>query len=258
MSGGSLSFDRAAAYYDSTRVTDPDALKETVDALADLLTGPVLEIGVGTGALALPFAKRGRRLVGIDLSAAMLAKLRDKAGTDLPITLLRADATRLPFAGASFGGAYARWVLHLIPGWRDVVAELCRVVQPGGTVAVEPGGYRGVWAEVWLRFLEELGEQVAPRGLDAVRRHEVLQEAFESQGAEIQATLPISHEVSASLAGFFSEVERKMYSWTWDVPDPELAAGVAAVRSWAEARYGDLTVTVPEMTTRWRAFRVRP
>ena len=56
----------------------------------------VLEIGVGTGALAMPMAARGRRVVGVDLSAAMLGKLRDK-DPDRTIPVVACDATRLPF-----------------------------------------------------------------------------------------------------------------------------------------------------------------
>lgn len=76
---GSLSFDPAAEYYDRTRVTDAVSLSAAIDLLHDVLPpGPALEIGVGTGALAVPVAARGRRLVGVDLSRAMLAKLHEK------------------------------------------------------------------------------------------------------------------------------------------------------------------------------------
>ena len=54
---GSLSFDPAAEYYDRTRVTDAASLTPAIDLLdAVLPDGAVLEIGVGTGALALPMA----------------------------------------------------------------------------------------------------------------------------------------------------------------------------------------------------------
>jgi cyclopropane fatty-acyl-phospholipid synthase-like methyltransferase len=74
----SVSFDRAASFYDSTRVTDAETLRVTVALLErDVASGegPVLEIGVGTGALAVPLAARGVRVVGIDLSGEMMARL---------------------------------------------------------------------------------------------------------------------------------------------------------------------------------------
>src|SRR5215213_9477240 len=79
MRGGSQSFDRAAAFYDRTRITDPVQLEAAIDLLDRTLpAGSALEIGVGTGALAVPLADRGRRVVGVDLSASMLERLRSK------------------------------------------------------------------------------------------------------------------------------------------------------------------------------------
>ena len=107
---GSLSFDPAAEYYDRTRVTDAASLAPAIDLLDVVLPdGALLEIGVGTGALALPMAARGRRVVGVDLSAAMLGKLRDK-DPDRTIPVVACDATRCrstpgPSAGRTAAGS---------------------------------------------------------------------------------------------------------------------------------------------------------
>jgi SAM-dependent methyltransferase len=74
-----LSFgaDSAARYDDSPR-GDEDA---TVDCLVDLAHGgPALELAIGTGRIALPLAARGIRVDGIEQSAAMIARLREKPG----------------------------------------------------------------------------------------------------------------------------------------------------------------------------------
>ena len=68
----------------------------------------------------------------------MLAKLVEKAGGASPFPLVHGDATRMPFADDAFGGAYLRWVLHLIPDWRDALVEVVRVVAPGGVLLVVP------------------------------------------------------------------------------------------------------------------------
>ncbi len=77
---GSVSFDRAAAFYDATRLTAFEGIEDAIAVLDAHLPegGTTLEIGVGTGALALPLARVGRRVVGVDLSGAMLAKLVEK------------------------------------------------------------------------------------------------------------------------------------------------------------------------------------
>ena len=78
----SVNFDRAAGFYDVTRPVDDTELAQTLDLLHRTLSssGPSLEIGVGTGALALPLAERGWRLTGVDISAAMISKLIEKVG----------------------------------------------------------------------------------------------------------------------------------------------------------------------------------
>jgi SAM-dependent methyltransferase len=68
---------------------DPAVVGATVDFLAELAgDGPALELGIGTGRIALPLAARGVRVHGIDLSADMVAQLRAKPGGDeIPVTI---------------------------------------------------------------------------------------------------------------------------------------------------------------------------
>jgi len=77
--------ERVAATYDETsdRMFDPSVIGPTVDFLAALAgDGGALELGVGTGRVALPLSQRGVRVHGIDLSAAMIDQLRAKPGAE--------------------------------------------------------------------------------------------------------------------------------------------------------------------------------
>src|SRR4029077_10352529 len=146
-----------------------------------------LEIGVGTGAIALPLAAREVPLVGIDVSPAMMTKLVQKAGGRLPLALLRAEATRGPGRGGSLGGAYARHVLHLISDWRAVVSELCRVVGRG-VVLIDVGSGEDGWLEFWEAMQPALGPEADPIGLDVVDQGtDVLDEAFATSGGRLRA-----------------------------------------------------------------------
>jgi SAM-dependent methyltransferase len=90
--------DQIAAVYDLWHQDQLDTAG-AVERLAELAgAGPVLELGIGTGRLALPLAARGLEVEGIEASPTMLVELRAKAGgTSIPVTL--ADFTAVPVAG---------------------------------------------------------------------------------------------------------------------------------------------------------------
>ena len=71
----------AARYDDDAEMFDPAVVDPTVEFLAELAgDGRALELGIGTGRIALPLARRGVPVHGIDLSNAMVARLRAKPG----------------------------------------------------------------------------------------------------------------------------------------------------------------------------------
>ena len=88
-----------AAQYDEDAADrfDPSVLGPTVDFLAELAgDGPVLEFGVGTGRVAIPLAARGIPVHGIDLSRAMVGRIRDKpGGEDIDVTIGDFATTRV-------------------------------------------------------------------------------------------------------------------------------------------------------------------
>jgi ubiquinone/menaquinone biosynthesis C-methylase UbiE len=93
-----VSFDRAAEYYDATRGLPPAIREQPADVLVAELSGrgTCLEIGVGTGRIALPLHERGAQLVGADIAPAMLARLAENGGGRSPVPLMLADATHFP------------------------------------------------------------------------------------------------------------------------------------------------------------------
>ncbi len=256
VSGRSVSFDRAAEYYDETRTTDASSLLAILDLLEEEVCsrGPVLELGVGTGQLALPLAERGAQVIGLDLSADMMAVLRSKATRGPGLPLMQADATRVPVRDASLGGAYARWVLHLVPEWMQALGELDRIVVPGGKVAIEPGGFSGPFREIYLRYKQMLGDAVVAVGLSAVDRDEQLDQGFGSLGWVVRREVPVTYDRTVTLREVFEEIPRKRWSWTWRVPDDELVSTTRAVLAWAEDCFGDLDEPLPGEATRWRVY----
>jgi ubiquinone/menaquinone biosynthesis C-methylase UbiE len=94
--------------------------------------GQTLEVAIGTG-LNLPFYARDIHLTGIDFSPAMLAVARARAARlGRQAVLHVADALALPFPDASFDTVLCTFSLCAIPDDRQAVAEMTRVLRPGG------------------------------------------------------------------------------------------------------------------------------
>jgi len=248
----SLAFDRASEYYDRTRALPADAAAAVTDLLlAELSTRErVLEIGIGTGRIGYPLHRAGLDLYGIDISAPMLDKLRAKpGGFNLPAAL--ADSTRLPFADHGFGAAFACHVLHLIPLWRRAVAELGRVVAPGGVVLVDPGGLeKGDSATISRRFIDEIGGR-----RPGMQDPSELDDVFTGQGASLRSLEPVKALQKVTFGSIIDDLEAGLYSATWDASQEQRSRAAAAVRTWAEETFGPLDEErTISWDIRWRAY----
>jgi ubiquinone/menaquinone biosynthesis C-methylase UbiE len=253
---GSVPFDRAVEYYDRTRGLSEEASREMTALLVGELQGrgPCLEIGVGTGLVALPLATAGLPMVGVDLSAPMLGRLVEKAGGHAPFPLVRADATMLPFADDSFGGAVVRHVLHLVPAWRQVVTELVRVVVPGGLVLVSSGQVPEPWHELTERFMVRVGRPSFADALDSWETGAIVR-AFGTHRAGARQLPQITERVAQTMAEFLDQMAAGMHSWTWKVDEGRRREAVAELRAWALERWG--TLDPPggrDVAIEWHAF----
>jgi ubiquinone/menaquinone biosynthesis C-methylase UbiE len=129
----SVSFDRAADFYDETRGFPPQIALQVVQMMAETanltLATEVLEIGVGTGRIALPLSGHVKVVYGVDISMNMLRTLQAKQ-TNEPVYIVQGDATQLPFPDDFFSAACAVHVFHLIPNRHEALRELKRVMKP--------------------------------------------------------------------------------------------------------------------------------
>ena len=255
----SISFDRAAGFYDATRDVGNVVTEWALEVLRARLPAreKVLEIGVGTGLIALPLVADGIRVTGVDLSSQMMAKLIEKAGGVAPLPLVRCDAVRLPFRDGAFSAAYARHVLHLISDWRIAVAELCRVVGDG-LVLVDVGGGEDAWLDLWREMRSVLGPDADHVGLDVARDDVgVLDEAFVQAGATVGPSVSLAHPDNQTVASLIAEIARKTPSWTWRVSDEDLQRATEVAKRWTMSRYGTLDVSLAdEITTTWHTYQV--
>ena len=135
----SIAFDRAAGYYDATRGFAPAQEAAIAAALIAALgppTGPVLELGIGTGRIAIPVQQQGGyAYYGIDLARPMLEKLRENAAarSDHPFRLVQGDSDLVPALEqalpAAFGGGPTDYQLVEDQSGAGL-AQLCLLIHP--------------------------------------------------------------------------------------------------------------------------------
>jgi ubiquinone/menaquinone biosynthesis C-methylase UbiE len=130
-------YDAIARVYDRTRWLTNSVAEEITDFILNLVNATpettFLEPGVGTGLNVFPLVKRGYSVTGIDISQEMLARFRQKLG-NIPVnlTLICGDASQLPFPDKSFDVILTVHMLHCVSNWRHFLAEIDRVLKPGG------------------------------------------------------------------------------------------------------------------------------
>ncbi|MEA2580765.1 MAG: hypothetical protein QOE83_1657 [Actinomycetota bacterium] len=257
MDARSVSYDRIAERYDATRGYSPAGTARIAQLLASEFEGrgKVLEIGVGTGQLALSLHTNRVDVTGVDRSVPMISKVGEKAGGRSPFPLVVGDATVMPFRDRAFGAAYFRWILHLIRDWRDVMAEAVRVVGPGGVIAGEIGGFAGTKNEVQRHYEELAGVASVPIGL-AWSDWPTLDAYMVSLGCRVRSLPSFEDPDRQSLAAFIQATEDNIHSWTWKL-DPDARIRYAQeTRAWAEERFGDLEALHHDVDVEWHAYDV--
>ena len=234
-----------AATYDesSADMFDPAAVEPVVEVLAAITgSGRALELGVGTGRIALPLAARGVPVHGIELSTAMAARLRAKpGGDDVDVTIGDFATTEV---GGSFSVAYLVFntIMNLttqaaqVACFRNVAAHL----EPGGCFVVEvmvPNLQRLPAGETFHVF--HGGEEswgideydVATQGLTS-HHFEMVDGRFERSSVPFRYVWPAELDLMAQLAGMtlrerwagwnrepFTNDSRQHVS-VWEMPGP--------------------------------------
>ncbi|HSC26771.1 MAG TPA: class I SAM-dependent methyltransferase [Vicinamibacterales bacterium] len=251
-----VSFDRAAAYYDITRGYAPGSAERIRDAIVAHAGATrrtrFLELGVGTGRIALPFVRGRYDYTGVDISRAMMNRLAARIAEDpgaggYQWAMLQADVSSLPFVDGCFDVVIAVHVLHLVHDWQRAVREARRVLRRGGRLLfgnddADREGRLQPPTRVRDRWIELRGE------LDPARHTDPIGWGQDSRLIEYLRALGASPEV-VDLARFewppvsarqmLERYRARMYSSDWDMPDDLHAEALGRLESWMHAEIAD-------------------
>jgi SAM-dependent methyltransferase len=179
-------------------VGGPDPGELAFEAVAEARPRTFLEVGCGWG----DFAARVQRdldadVVAIDISPRMVELAREQ-GVDARV----ADVQQLPFGDGSFDCVAANWMLYHVPDVGRGLAEIARVLRPGGRLVAATNGLRHL-GELWalvgrdrgrepVRFFAETGEELLRRHFDDVERRDTVRQVVFADADAVRARISSS------------------------------------------------------------------
>jgi len=127
-------YDSVSDNYDFSRRAGPKSSRILIDMLNPIENVRILDIGCGTGNFLAQLHQTSHKLVGLDISAGMLAKAREKAAD---VFLVEGDASSMPFSDCSFDAVYCILVLHHISDKMKFLQEVHRILRSNGRFVIQ-------------------------------------------------------------------------------------------------------------------------
>ncbi|MFJ8544181.1 class I SAM-dependent methyltransferase [Streptomyces sp. NPDC093586] len=205
----SLSFDTAADEYDAYHGGLERGRKAAEDLSPHLLPGTVLDIGLGTGLVAVGLRELGHSVIGVELAPEMVSRAHSRLGGRVAL----GDAHALPFASSSLANVVMVHVLHVVDDMDRVLAETARVLAPGGRLVTVHG--------VPVAEPDELVEAEAPLNVlkpEVPDTPERLAAAAAKAGLRVLEEAAVNpYEIDLSPNQYADSIEGRVWSYLKDV-----------------------------------------
>jgi ubiquinone/menaquinone biosynthesis C-methylase UbiE len=288
----SFNFDTLAQIYDATRGYPEEVACQIAQKLVRLAGKPEqkkwLEVGIGTGRVAIPLAEQGLYCTGIDISTNMLDRLEQKLkqrgwqavaypwGTledervaSIPrvvryehpelVAALRvalADMTAIPFESGSFDVLLAIHVFHLVDGWQQAVRECLRVLRPGGVFLRAwdesvPSDISKI-AETFWRMVEERGGK---KSLQALEQKPQVDAFLEELGWHSEEDSSFTWVQATTPRQELESYLQRQWSSLRRIPDEIFQSVIGPLEEWAYSYYGEGIDTVRKCEERFVVSR---
>jgi SAM-dependent methyltransferase len=223
-----FNFDQInVSVYDETRNTNPAKLKELLTYISSVHSPESypngIEIGVGTGRIAVPMAELGYHITGIDVSVEMTNILKQKIKEQQlndAISIQMGSATQLPYPDNTFDFGLAVHVFHLIADWEKAIDELLRVVKNGNPIFLIFNNGKSLMKGIKSKYEQKcLKDNIDIKNLGTYNKEELL-DYFVEVGCSCtleRGWWKWQNEVT--YAGLLEILSARTYSFTTIAPD---------------------------------------
>jgi len=183
----------------------------------------ILDVGTGTGFLALLLADSGHEVTGIDMSDGMLNVAKEKAqDMCLKIHFKIGDAENLPFDDQTFDGVICRHLLWTLPNPEKAISEWIRVTKQGGKIAVIDGVWDNKGIGKYISKVSWMLHVVIKEKRNPIKNNHYQKNVQKKlpyvkgiDGKEIASFLPNLGliEISVRDLGYIKEIQKKYLPW---------------------------------------------
>jgi ubiquinone/menaquinone biosynthesis C-methylase UbiE len=246
-------YDSIASIYDQTRWMTESVADDVADYILALVNATpetsFLEPGVGTGLNVFPLIKRGYCVTGIDVSKEMLDQFRQKFKTQkfktMPhnLTLLQADASKLPFSNQRFDVVLTVHMVHTVSDWQIFLDEIDRVLKPNGFYLnaqwITPPArmeFEGYFRTIVSKYEGSPASNSRDTTIDKIN----VEKYFQNKGYLSKYLIAKEWTVSNTVAELLSYFKSRAYGLCWRMSDETFHAVMDEFEAFCIQHYGSL------------------
>lgn len=233
----SVSFDRAAKFYNQTRGFPNEEIARRAGQFIATVgqldkNSDVLEIGIGTGRISIPLAEHVRSVFGVDISDQMLRVLLETRA-ESTVFPAQGDATMLPFPDNIFDAVVATHVFHLIPDWQQALREVQRVLKPGSPL-LHCFNWNNEISDLRHRAFTEISE---PENVGV--KSQDIPGFIPAAGWTRTEKVKYEYQYKQAPNILVEQLQNRMWSSTWRMSDEDIRQGVARLKAILEVEFED-------------------
>lgn len=221
--------------------------------------GCVLDIGAGTGRVAMAFAAIGYKTVALDPALPMLNELLRKA-PDSQVYTVAGEAGRLPFPKETFDAVVLARILYLMADWQTVLSQAYDALKRGGCLFHEWGN--GEADEEWAQIREKARKLFEEAGVEnpfhpGARSESDVDNFLVTLGLQRTNELRLGPGPSMTLRDFVEKIVSGELSYIWNVPKHIQESCLRRLKDWSENIFDlDKSIPIPR-ELHWTIYRKR-